>query len=398
MKLGCIKNLYSGIKQGIKNCRSARSPQTLALKRAEAKNYVEAISDETWNNISKSVFEQKGESHSILLDKIQNYKKFCDKNGIEMPEDVLEAYTKLEHKATVFSERMLKAKAKGKTPKNTHKYGDRFEEINKEPLEKLNSFIDEQQVSARQKWRNLIYCENFDKEACDRAEYLVGKIEKNSPNLRGIENTELYNAKIGEIAPGIIRNNQTMYHGTAHPKSISRNGFHLRPKNGQAAFGARELGEGVYLTPDKKVASLYAGFTGGIIPLKVDTKKVAVVNNRQLEKLTYALIDNLDNQQMQNSATIELAIKKLFKKNGFNAAYSKEALGSGLFEQSKLLDALVGGKQSQLTVFDPKDITILDKTLKDRITNQQLQVNTLVKMPINLYKYIKNSIKKYSYT
>ena len=66
----------------------------------------------------------------------------------------------------------------------------------------------------------------------------------------------------------------------------------------------------------------------------------------------------------QNHAIRELIVKNLFQRNGYNAAYTKEALGEGIFAQNKLVDALVGGKQSQLVVFDPKDIQILDKTFK----------------------------------
>lgn len=119
MKLKAIKSLWSGakqLKQVVKSYRRESSAQAIALKRQEAKNYVDTISDETWDKLSNAIFEQKGDSKSILLDKLHKYKKFCDENGIKMPDDVLQAYNQLEHKATIFSDRMSKAKAKRKNP------------------------------------------------------------------------------------------------------------------------------------------------------------------------------------------------------------------------------------------------------------------------------------------
>ena len=86
---------------------------------------------------------------------------------------------------------------------------------------------------------------------------------------------------------------------------------------------------------------------------------------------------------------MELLIKELFQRNGYNAAYTREALGSGIFSQKELVDKLAGGKQSQLVVFDPKDITILGKTLKERLSNQKMQFENLINMPQMIYQIIK---------
>ena len=399
MKLKAIKSLWAGaksLKREIKKLRTEYSSNTLALKRQEAQNYVETISDETWDKMSKVIFEQKGESKSILLDKLHNYKKFCDENGIKMPDDVLQAYNQLEHKATIFSDRMAAAKAKGKTPENYWDFGEKFKKNNQEAFDKLEKFAQEQQDTAMQKYHDVVFNSAHEPKAADEAKQMFEKIYDNKLNIHYISYEELYNPKIGTVADGIIENGQTFYHGTKHQRAIKKNGFNLLPKKSQAAIASRELGQGVYTTPDKKVASKFAGVNGGILPLKVDTRKVAVVNNTQLDTISREILTNLGEWQIKNPAVMELVLKNLFQRNGYNAAYTREALGSGLLSTNKLVDALVGGKQSQLVVFDPKDIQILDKTLKERIGNEILQIVTALKTPGRAINYIREQRKQFA--
>lgn len=399
MKLKAIKSLWSGakqLKQVVKSYRRESSAQAIALKRQEAKNYVDTISDETWDKLSNAIFEQKGDTKSILLDKLHKYKKFCDDNGIEMPEDILQAYKQLEYKAAIFSDRMSKAKAKGKTPENYWEFGEKFKKNNQEAFDKLEKFAQEQQDTAMQKYHDVVFNSAHEPKAADEAKQMFEKIYDNRLDIHYITHNELYNSKIGTVSDGIIKNGQVFYHGTKKQRAISKSGFHLMPKKSQAMAGARELGEGVYLTPDKKVASSYAGIFGGILPVKIDNPKVAVVNNAQLSTLTRKLVMTLGAEESQNPAIMELVVKKLFQRNGYSAAYSKEALGSGIFAQNKLVDVLSGGKQSQLVVFDPKDIQILDKTLKERIGNEILQIRTALKTPGKAINYIREQRKQFA--
>lgn len=392
MKLKVIRSLWSGVKKvsaTIKSARAERSNKTLALKRLQAKNYVATISDETWNKISTTVFEQKGEPKSIFLEKLHKFKQGYDACGITMPKDVLEAYNQIERKATIFADRMILAKSKGKTPKKYLDFGKRFRENNQEAFDKLEKFVKEQQDNSLARWHDVAFNQPYDEAAVKRAQEAFTMINTNRIDLNWLPHYELYNTKIGEVAPEIIKKGQTFYHGTTHQRAITKNGFHLKPKKGQAAMGSRELGEGVYLTPDKKVSSKFAGPFGGIIHTKVDTKKVAVVNNSQLEHISRGLSKNLSRDRISEPATMELLIKELFQRNGYNAAYTREALGSGIFSQKELVDKLAGGKQSQLVVFDPKDITILGKTLKERLSNQKMQFENLINMPKMIYQIIK---------
>lgn len=396
MKLKAIKSLWSGakqLKQVIKSYSTASSAQTLALKRQEAKKYVETISDETWNKLSNAIFEQKGDSKSILLDKLHKYKKFCDDNGIKMPDDVLQAYKQIEYKATIFSDRMTMAKAKGKTPENYWDFGKKFKKNNQEAFDKLEGFAQKQEDEAMQKYHDAVFTSTPDMQVIDKTKQMAEKIQDNRLDIHYITHNELYNPKISAVTDGIIENGQTLYHGTTHQRAITKDGFHLIPKKTQALAGSRELGEGVYLTPDKDVASKYAGIFGGILPVKVNTKKIAAVNNEQIFSITNNIVMELG---IQDPAAFELIIKKLFQRNGYNAAYSREALGSGIFAQNKLVDVLSGGKQSQLVVFDPKDIQILDKTLTEKIGNEALQIGTVIKTPARIINYIREQRKQFA--
>ena len=389
MKLKAIKSLWSGakqLKQSIKSYRTTSSAQTLALKRQEAKNYVETIPDETWDKLSNAIFEQKGDSKSILLDKLHKYKNLFDKNGIKMPDDVLQAYNRLEHKATVFTDRMTKAKAKGKTPENYWNFGDKFRANNKEELEKLYSFYRQQLKSTVQKSHDMVFSgKPYDHKTHEELTILIDKLGKNHPDFGYIDSSDLYNPKIGEVANNIITKGQTFYHGTKHQRAITKNGFQLIPKKTQNVTGARELGEGVYLTLDKNVASRFSGILGGILPVKIDTKKVAVVNNAQVSSITSNITKELGEQE---PAALELIIKKLFQRNGYNTAYAREALGN----DHKLIDEIAGGKESQLVVFEPKVITLLKNSLKERIDNKILQIKIAFEKNVKITKLILKEI------
>lgn len=394
MNFKIVKSLVSGLKTFnglIKSCRTASAPERLSLKRLQAKNYVSTISEDTWNKMSRSVFIQSSETNSKFLEKLQGMKKFYDSQGIKMPKDVEQAYQTLEHKATVFCNRLAVAQSEGKTPLNYWKYGDKFKVNNQEALDKVSSFAQKQKDDAYQKCHDMV----FGNRAYTNAEYekisqLAKDTEKATPEFSMFYSSDLYNPKIGEVSEQIIQKGQTFYHGTTKQGAILKNGFHLTPKRAQAVQTSRELGEAVYLTPDKKVASWFAGVKGAILPLKVNTKKIAAVNNNQQSLITTSIMQNLGVDALFDSARTELIIKELFTRNGYNAAYTRQALGNGLMsDMRKLVDTLVGGKQSQLAVFNPDDITILNRSFKDKLSNQAMQIRTVSQSLYNIYKMIK---------
>jgi len=381
-----VKKIPSSVKKDIniiKESRAEFSHEALTLKRLEAKNFVASIPEETWNKISKAVFEQPGETSSIFLDKLKKSKKFYQENGIEIPKDVQEAYNTLEHKAVIFAERMAKAKSLGKEPKNYYKFGEKFKRNNKDAIEKLRTFSTEQFDIAFAKSCESLSGLDYDSAAVRKYKELYTKCAENR-NIFYFTSEDLFNSKISAVSEELIQKGQTFYHGTTHQRAISKNGFSLIPKKTQAAAGPRELGQGVYITPDKRVASFFAKLHGGILPLKVDTQKVAAVNDMQSRNMLSAIHHELG-QKSTEPANLELIVSELFKRNGYNAAYTRETLGKGaigdLLNNQELVDKVAGGKQSQLAVFDPKDITILDKSLKDRVSNEAMQIGTAIKVP-----------------
>ena len=200
----------------------------------------------------------------------------------------------------------------------------------------------------------------------------------------------MYCGKIVRTDKNVFGSNPIFYHGTKHQNSIARNGFRTKAGFFQRTFGSRELGDAVYLTPDREVAAFYAGLRGGILKTSVNELSSASVNNRQLSNMATAI-----RQELGSEVNIEQVMKELFKRNGYNAAYSREGLSVGLF--SEQIDPLIGKAQSQLAVYTPEDISILHKTLAERIGNTKLQFKAKYRKVKNTYNAIAepfNEVKK----
>ena len=384
----CV-NTAKDAAETIKQYKSARDPKVLELKRIEAKNYVSSISEDTWQKMSKRIFVQPGESNSEFLDYLKAVKEYCIKHEVKMGDEVQTALNRLEHKAAVFAERMNAALAEGKTPQNSRSYYDKFRKNNISDINELRSFVNQEQSARLKKFKKTLGCE----DDTDKALAVYREITDLSYKLEDYNRLSLYNEKIGEVSDKIIHKGQIFFHGTKKQNTIAKNGFHLIPKAKQAALASRELGLGVYLTPDKRVASTFAGLRGGILKLKADTKKVAAVNDDQMSKLSSVVRSKLGFNA--TPAKYELLVSELFKRNGYNAVYAREALGKNdLFSfNQRLVDALAGGKQSQLVVLNPEDITILNKSFKEKISNQALQTKTKLSIPLKIIQAIKEEKK-----
>lgn len=383
MNIGRIRKLGQEALEGISEFRKARKPETLALKRRQAEAYVASISDTTWDKLSKSIFVQPNESKSRLLDKLHEIKGTYDELGLALPENVAGAFKTLEHKATVFADRMGVAVSKGKEQKNYWTYGEKFVKTHKEAFSTIDNYVTEARNNMMKKLDTAI--KQRDMEAINKAQEDYTKISQVRP-IRYVDSSDLYSDKIREVAADELKNGQMLYHGTKHAKEILAGGFSLVPKNGQAATASRELGQGVYLTPSKRAASWHAGMSGQILHLKINEGKIAAVNNNQLSNITTTATMELG-ESAREPATRELLIKTLFQRNGYKAAYSREALGGGLlYDPRKIVDALAGGKQSQVCVFDPNDIKILGKSFAERVKNQTMQIGSVLKSPYNMIK------------
>jgi len=334
-----------------------------AISRKPAVNTLSGITETQWSKLSQSVFRQANEPKSAFLAHLDKFKT----SGLDIPKDVQHALNTLERKATIFADRMDGAVSRGSQPAFKDYYND-FKKINSEQFNIIENYL-----------KNLM-SQSFGSKNWSKISELHSGILYIPETLAG-HHDFMYCGKIAQTDKNIFGSNPIFYHGTKHQNSIARNGFRTKAGFFQKTFGSRELGDAVYLTPDREVAAFYAGLRGGILKTSVNELSSASVNNRQLSNMVSAI-----RQELGSEVNIEQVMKELFKKNGYNAAYSREGLSVGLF--SEQIDSLIGKAQSQLAVYTPEDIAILPKTLAERIENTKLQFKAKYRKYKNTYNAI----------
>lgn len=382
-----FKGSLQGVCNAIKSARQNKSSEKLKLLQLSANDYVKTIPEQSWDEMSKALFQSSQDKILPFKENLRLLKQACLKNVLTMPKEVELAFQELERKVTVFNERLGVAKSKGKTPLNTDEYGDKFKETNKEYFDIINDYLDKLEV--KMCGYSLPYKDiEVNREKFKEARKIISKIRTLADEVFDVSRKDIYNHKISFLADGVLTQGQIIYHGTGRASRIKKEGFSLMPSKSQALVAPRELGEGIYMTPDKEVAAYYAGINGSVIYANVDVKNVAVVNNYQQDMIPEVLEKVLD-IGLRATFEVEAVVKELFKRNGYDAIYSREALGTGALANPKLIDKLSGGKQSQLVVLDSENIKIIDKNLKQRFENQCLQVKRFVK---NIVKMVRMAI------
>lgn len=333
------------------------------FSRKPAVNTLSGITETQWSKLSQSVFRQANEPKSAFLTHLDKFKT----SGLDIPKDVQHALNTLERKATIFADRMDGAVSRGSQPALKDYYND-FKKINSEQFNIIENYLKNlmNQSFGSKNWSEIV---ELHRGILCRPETIAGHHDL------------MYCGKIAQTDKNIFGSNPIFYHGTKHQNSIARNGFRTKAGFFQRTFGSRELGDAVYLTPDKDVAAFYAGLRGGILKTSVNELSSASVNNRQLSNMVFAI-----RQELGSEVNIEQVMKELFKKNGYNAAYSREGLSYGFF--SEQIDPLIGKAQSQLAVYTPEDISILNKTLAERIGNTKLQFKAKYRKYKNTYNAI----------
>ena len=201
--------------------------------------------------------------------------------------------------------------------------------------------------------------------------------------------------KIEELPKGILPENGVFYHGTTKGHKVAKEG--LSPfRSRQIGKNPREFGAGIYLTPDKSIASYFARIFGRIIPIKADIKHTAFVEDVGFGQLAYESLKiaqktglEIANTSKQNIAIRELIVNRLFREAGFDSVYTANGMSSGLFVRS--IDDFIGKPQSQLVVFNPKNITIdKKKKLSQKISDELLQIKTAITSTASTCKTIFN--------
>lgn len=188
-----------------------------------------------------------------------------------------------------------------------------------------------------------------------------------------------------------LSSNGIFYHGSPKPGKVLKEGFTPFTSK-QLNKGARELGAGVYTTPDKKVAAFFAGLRGGIIPIKLDNNtnvafvsedafiELSSIANKFIgERLPKKQIDKLP-KEIKN-AMFECFIRKVFLDAGYDAAYMQKAMRfGGIFNLDFLLspdiNEVIGRNQSQLVIFSPEKIKILPRTFLEKIRDIKLKIES----------------------
>jgi hypothetical protein len=184
----------------------------------------------------------------------------------------------------------------------------------------------------------------------------------------------------------ILPNDGIFYHGTSHAGKVYKNGFTPFVSN-QLEQSSREMGAGIYISPDSRVAAAFSGLFGNIIPLKLaNNAKIAIVDE-STHRLFYDALAKFSNKELTKyyteaelksmpketiNAIMECMFRNVFKKAGYDAAYIPKAVkGGGLFNIQALfapnVNELIGANQRQIVVFSPEKLEIVSRSFTERV-------------------------------
>ena len=186
--------------------------------------------------------------------------------------------------------------------------------------------------------------------------------------------------KIAECPKELLPNDGVFYHGTSKAKKVYETGFTPFASN-QLANSGRELGAGIYVAPDTRVAAAFSGLTGNIIPVKLAAgSKIALVTE-DIHKLFFdnamkLIAERYPVEELNKlvpevkHAVIECTMRNLFKQAGYDAAYIPKGVkaGGGLFNfMTPDINKVIGVDQKQLVIFSPEKLEIVPRTFIQRV-------------------------------
>lgn len=196
---------------------------------------------------------------------------------------------------------------------------------------------------------------------------------------------------ISECPQNALPTNGIFYHGTKKANKVYATGFNSYTSN-QLSREQRELGAGVYVTPDVRVAAHFSGLNGDIIPIKLTKdSKIALVTEQSHRDLHRRLLPFSNERyplkefkklpvEIQN-ATKECLIQKVFQKAGYDAAYLPKGVKSdgglsNLFNTD--MNQVIGAKQRQVVIFTPEKLEIAPRTFKERVSDLKEKFDSFV--------------------
>ncbi len=197
------------------------------------------------------------------------------------------------------------------------------------------------------------------------------------------------NRYIEECPSDVLPADGIFYHGTKKTRGIYKEGF-TPFKSRQSAQYARELGAGVYITPDSKVASYFSGLFGDIIPVKMQKgAKVAYLDEATYKDL-YAKMNNFLSERIdlkdfknipdgERNAIVECMLNKIFTKAGYDAAYIPKGVKSGgiMAWLAPDINKVIGREQKQLVVFKAENLEIVSRNFSERVCDIGDKFNSL---------------------
>lgn len=189
--------------------------------------------------------------------------------------------------------------------------------------------------------------------------------------------------KICKVDKNIFQEGQIFYHGEKNNK-IAKS--YVIDEN---RIICEELGDGLYVTPSKKVAAFWAGVNGKIFKVKLNTDKIAQVNQKQIETVINVIASNVENFNSNvTGELLNIIIRMLFQKNGFDAAFSDKSLSNGFKNAGHFFDTIIGESQQQLAIYNNNVVEVLPKNLLEKFSNQVMQIKSYIQYYKNLLKIL----------
>ncbi len=294
--------------------------------------------------------EYKSAAHQNLAD----IERYIQEHNLTPDKDTAKALKELKLELNKYTTNIEQELAQGKNIDSSKKASE-FTKTNEERINQIKSFFDKQD--------GIDY---------DRSTLMFRLDDTHNLQLK---------PNITECPRDILPQDGTFFHGTKKARKVYNNGFTNHASN-QIETAARELGAGVYVTPDIGVASYFSGLFGNIIPVQMQQDaKIALVTEKShkafFNTLNSFLSERMTAEELKNlgagkkNAMIECLTEKIFKQAGYDAAYIPKGVkgGGGLFDFTPNINEAIGKKQSQLIVYSPEKLEIAPRTFKERVSD-----------------------------
>lgn len=304
----------------------------------------------TINTILETVFK-KPEYKTAMHQDIAQIEELLKKNNVQMDKDTEKSFKILKQNLEQYCTNIEQSLGNGTSVKTAQE----FIKNNKGDLDTIGEFLRKQNSS---EFIGLSY--NFDTLS---SEGRVGLIPH-----------------ISECPTNLLPNNGTFFHGTKNAKAVYKNGFTPYVSN-QLDTASRELGAGIYVTPDVRVAASFSGLNGNIIPVSLSKDaKIALINENSskiLHEQASALVaERMSKEEFKKlpkdvqNAMQESIVQHIFKEAGYDAVYSPKGLktGGGVFDfMNPNINDVIGTNQSQVAIFSPEKLEITSRSFKERL-------------------------------